>query len=286
LDLDFDVMITDLAPIDLLLQRAGRLHRHTLRDTHRHHPRRLTIAPPDMADEIPSFGVDELIYERYLLLQTYHQLAGRDSLTIPTETALLIEAVYTDTIQDDDSHWQKALKTAHQQMKLDQRVQTSKAKRPLIKPPQDFRLLTQTILGLEEDNPAVHETFQAKTRDIAPSITLICLFQRESEVYLSPAEDALPFDYQAPLTPDRARDLWQNSITVQNWTLIHHFSPQEDEDTVPRSWRKHPVLRYTRPVIFVDGVYFFTHNEKSYQLHLSQTLGLQLNNLSNLKETS
>jgi hypothetical protein len=101
-------------------------------------------------------------------------------------------------------------------------------------------------------------------------------------VVLDPDDTRPPFDLDTPLSKETAQALWRNSISVQNWTLVNHFSPQES--TVPTPWRKHAVLRYTRPVIFVDGVYRFDHNGKSYQLRLSRELGLQLINLSAPKE--
>ena len=61
LDLDFDLMISRTAPIDLLIQRVGRLHRHERdhRPPHFVQPKLLWRQPEIDGEGMPGFGVDE-----------------------------------------------------------------------------------------------------------------------------------------------------------------------------------------------------------------------------------
>lgn len=97
LDVDFDLLISEHAPVDVLLQRLGRLHRHR-------RPRPATMAEPQMwllhppATSGNPFGSAAKVYDEYVLLQSWLQLRDRDSLDLPGETERLIEAVYGQTV--------------------------------------------------------------------------------------------------------------------------------------------------------------------------------------------
>lgn len=115
LDVDFDHMITEIAPMDLLLQRSGRIKRH-VRDKNgnlkesgedeRGDPILYVLLPTLRNGKPPKFGSSELIYLRYPLHTTLSQLTpntnGR-SLTakLPAEFRKLIEATYADTVPDN-----------------------------------------------------------------------------------------------------------------------------------------------------------------------------------------
>jgi CRISPR-associated endonuclease/helicase Cas3 len=279
LDLDFDAMITSLAPMDLLIQRAGRLHRHKIRDGQRHgHARQLTIIQPELDKQsIPHFGDDEYIYERYILLRTYrvlHQLAEYDTISLPRQTIDLIEATYTNDPCDKDPVWREVLTKAFQKMDDEQFDAERRAESQLILGANNPKLLYETNRGLEEDNPTIHQTFQAKTRDIGPTLTLICLHATEKEncVALDPQDNATVFDQTMPPDLTLTKQLLQWRINVQHWTLLNHFLAKD----APPAWRKNSVLRHARLVIFQDGKYRFTHGKNDYILSLDRDYGLRI----------
>jgi CRISPR-associated endonuclease/helicase Cas3 len=95
LDLDFDVMVSDLAPVDLLLQRAGRLHRHgkTQRPSLHRQPV-LWINTERAVDGILLLGVDQYVYAEYILRKSWEVLLGLREIELPGDYRELIEAVY------------------------------------------------------------------------------------------------------------------------------------------------------------------------------------------------
>lgn len=107
LDLDFDIMISDLAPIDLLVQRAGRLWRHA-RPGRDGVPCLHVLTPPAPDDPEASWlkahmpGTAAVYRSPARLWLTVRALFGegdRTQLLFPDDLPALIETVYPDDRQ-------------------------------------------------------------------------------------------------------------------------------------------------------------------------------------------
>ncbi|WP_394940225.1 CRISPR-associated helicase Cas3' [Psychromicrobium sp. YIM B11713] len=100
LDIDFDVMVSDLAPIDLIFQRAGRLHRHQrgLNQVERPQPlrkARLILTGVDWAATLPEPAKKyQKVYYLHILYRTLVVLDSLKTLTIPEDIPRLVQEVY------------------------------------------------------------------------------------------------------------------------------------------------------------------------------------------------
>lgn len=106
LDIDFDLMVTDVAPIDSLLQRMGRLHRHHRGKGERDRPAGLQrascylrgISSWTTGGPIFSDGVDR-VYQPASLLESLavlclHANGAYRQLHLPGDVALLVRTAY------------------------------------------------------------------------------------------------------------------------------------------------------------------------------------------------
>lgn len=99
LDIDADLMVTEIAPIDMLLQRMGRLWRHKENNNHRpcNNPTCIILHPSFekvQSDVQNVFGVNGVIYSPYVLYRTLKAIRNIVSISVPSEIRSLIESTY------------------------------------------------------------------------------------------------------------------------------------------------------------------------------------------------
>jgi CRISPR-associated endonuclease/helicase Cas3 len=111
LDYDVDAMVTDLAPVDLLIQRAGRLWRHGHRDGERPMavPELLVLSPDPTPDEVKTEDWYRTLSPRAAAVYSHHGIVWRSAkalfekgkIATPGGVRGLIEAVYGPSGLDD-----------------------------------------------------------------------------------------------------------------------------------------------------------------------------------------
>ncbi|HUX28413.1 MAG TPA: CRISPR-associated helicase/endonuclease Cas3 [Terracidiphilus sp.] len=153
LDLDFDWLLTQICPVDLLFQRLGRLHRHQ-------RPRPIGYELPRCAVlsvEAEDYGLHKLIYgNTRVLWRTERLLLGAPRIVFPEAYREWIEQVYQNDERDDEP---EIIKRDYQDFTGKQLAAMAEAK----------RLTTMTVKSFRDEDYAA----TALTRDGEMSLTVL-----------------------------------------------------------------------------------------------------------------
>jgi CRISPR-associated endonuclease/helicase Cas3 len=244
LDVDFDVMVTDLAPVDLLLQRSGRLQRHAREGRPGGGPVLHIRWPEKRGDGTPEFDpASPYVYDEHILLRTWHALRDRDVIVIPEDMQALVDLVY----HDDEAlpervggelaeRWRQTWKAMQEKKRNESREARDRTVRTpagSAAHPSDFQRFWR-----EEDAPDLHPALQAVTRLAEATVSVVLLPQGS------------PLQPKGSRAPDRdtVRALIGRSVSVSSRRVVAALFKQEP----PQAFAASPALRRHR-LLILDG---------------------------------
>lgn len=207
LDLDFDEMFTEIAPIDLLLQRAGRLHRHDGRTRSRSGLPILHLLQPIKAES--EFGPTGKVYHEYILLRTMQVLDRVDAWQFPDDIRKLVEDVYREDPPAPGSELAAAFADWDKKQKREADVAM-----PFLIPEPSMRAFKLPRKGgqviLEEHDEGSTSYFHARTRlgDRTMKVLLVegDAFRRELSLSKVPPHH-------------RLRQIYLQTVSIPKWWL-------------------------------------------------------------------
>ncbi|KQB84546.1 CRISPR-associated helicase/endonuclease Cas3 [Corynebacterium oculi] len=283
LDIDADVLVTDIAPMDLLIQRVGRLHRHRRppedRPEHLREPR-VFIRGVEEREPVPRFERGTAaIYDPKVLLATMAVLEERvfsEGLRRPDDIAPLVHAAYAEGREVPEAwreEWEKA------QAKSEEARERSERRAATYQIP-DWRVAAKFSSLFERYSDqskarAGEEAGAAQVRDADPSVEVIPIVSGEYGYR--------PLGYEgAPLTegatPEYPLDMRLACNTVR---LPSRLTQRQDdfervitqlEESTPAGWAESYLLK-GQVALVLDENHEVTLN--GTRLRYSLELGLE-----------
>ena len=259
LDIDFDIMYSAIAPIDLILQRMGRLHRHKREN-------RPTGNTPVFRILLPgqdhNFGSTGKVYEEYVLNKTVNCLKAWGKIVrIPLDIKPMVEEVYTE----DYVNLNEQQKILLQRMKDRETHDQVKGKEHLIRKPNPKNFWIADQLGQEqvqrEDSSISY--FHAQTRLGSETFQLLLLEETEWKLLRLKINS---------LSKNRSRQILQKMVLLPIWWL-HEVASGEGYREVEKI--ENGVLKGYRVLSLVEGVWRGIDKfGREVKIHRDQELGI------------
>jgi CRISPR-associated endonuclease/helicase Cas3 len=241
LDLDFDVVISDLAPVALLLQRAGRCWRHEdlgviTRPGWAAGPRLVVLVPPGGPARPRLFRSWTAVYDEVLLARTCRLLAARDMIRIPGDVQGLVDAVYYPP-DDDGPDLITGLERAETARLGAEIAELQMSRLISVPPPWDLDSLYK-LTDSDVDPELLATRFDADSVRVLPVFT-----DGTGQVWLDPG-CAIPVPGAGGTRPTdgECRAVIERTIPVRGGGWVQRERRGADSDP-PASWARNPHLR-------------------------------------------
>lgn len=244
-DLDFDVLISDICPMDLLIQRIGRLHRH---------PRNRLFKlqqPQCFITGMNDSGFDhgtELIYGKYLLMNTKSLLPSQ--ITLPDDIPHLVQETYRPEGLPMPPEFQEEYKEA--KSKHEQRIAKKITKARDFQISDPYKRLDDLVGWLDTsitDDPS-GKRGEATVRDIDASLEVLVVQRLDKAYHMLPRLSKfggrkIPTDI--PPDMELARALAEFSLQLPRELCWNLDKTIEELEKIAlhelRTWQQSPCLK-------------------------------------------
>lgn len=259
-DVDADLLVTDLAPIDLLLQRTGRLHRHDRPGSGRparvRSPRVVVTGLARRGDDAPGFPAGSTyIYGEHLLIRAAAlvlEAAAGAGWSVPAQVPDLVVRGYGDQPLGPDG-WADAAEAARSEHQRAQAARRANAEPFLLAGPD--KLGTPTLAGLHEQSTADlddDDRVAAVVRDGEQSVEVI-LVRRDDRGYLTLAGRRLGAHGEAVSDEALLEEVIRATVRLPARPELTRAA--KDELRPLPGWSDHdPWLRRARALILDDAL--------------------------------